>query len=281
MRSSGRLRARHHSDPLAVLDEDSLRLVLDPLPPTVLQALHGTSKAWRQHVRQHVRTARWREAYGCVYPRSLCQILSESGVARLDVGGCRGGCVIGPSRLVFRRLDGPSLGPISSRHVVGLFAAHEEEATGPPTTHSAAEHGGRTKRVAREAAAAPSVRLDLVCQPGGPQLAGYESVGTQVRIRPLRNTGDGAEVAAACGRSPSEGKRKARCPPNGGGSSSSHGNAHNAGRGEDEGPLCYEEIFGVFDREGRVRLVVSTQAVPERWSNRLRLVPLSADGQPR
>jgi hypothetical protein len=89
-RSSMRQSMRRHSDPLGVLDCDSVRTVLRLLTPEELLPLHRTSRAWREQVTEFVRSLSWRTAHGCLFTTSLISVLCESGVGRLDIKPIRG-----------------------------------------------------------------------------------------------------------------------------------------------------------------------------------------------
>ena len=65
-----------------------------------------------------------------IAPRSLVRVLTEARVGRLDIGP--GGHSSGrieesdahSTTFTLRRRDGPSVGPVSTRHVVGIFCEH-------------------------------------------------------------------------------------------------------------------------------------------------------------
>lgn len=197
------------------------------------------------------------------------------------------------TRLVFRRLDGPSIGPISTNHVMGVFDQTAAQSEEPPSAVT-----GRR-------------RLDLISVPFKPQVAARESATTQLWLRPLptRVRAKPAAEAAASGGAASGGGCSGRAagsasaaapPPPGvapiGVSSGSDrddgGDGHGgcSGGGGDsgcdggssssqDGPLCYDEVFGIFDCRGQVRLRIGSGNFQERWSSRLRIVCVQADAQ--
>ena len=338
VRCSDRLKQRQRSDPLQTLDEDSLRLVMRPLSAGDIRTLHSVSKAWRLQVQQLVRSQEWRDKHGCVYPSSLCKIVTESGVARLDLGpevrmhrvtrasrarakrrlaqSLPPSSVSLPSRrapsahpsllllspqpwpthlakpihqpthtpvpkgtycdhmlsasmetdltrLVFRRLDGPSIGPISTNHTMGIFdqtAAASEE---PPS------------------AATGRRRLDLISVPFKPQVAAKESATTQLWLRPLPprvraeaaasgGVASGRSSGSAAGVAPLS-VSSSDCVDGGGGCDNDGIGSGDSSGSQDE-PLCYDEVFGIFDCHGQVRLRIGSGNFQERWSSRLRIV---------
>ena len=137
-RSSGRLAEKRHSDPLEVLDEDSLRLVFRGLDCKDLDTLQKASKQWMHAVRSVVRSAAWRQEFGCIVPsEGLYKIVTESGVARLalqeqwtneDVES-----IVNPAldkstltdEIMLKRCDGPSVGPVSKDHVVMIVGKRD------------------------------------------------------------------------------------------------------------------------------------------------------------
>lgn len=256
VRSSCRLKARQRSDPLEVLDEDALRLILAPLPPPALKALHQASRQWAAQVKRVVRSKAWRDSYQCLYPSSLCKLVTESGVARLDLGreGITAsgytlhdaeatGSASAQNRmaLVFRRLDGPSIGPISADHIVGIFCECDALSWTEDEVQDIAESRAKVHR------------LDLVKAPFKPQVAAKESPTTQLVVQPLSKS----MSSWLCGQA---------------------GTSRGKGRAvEAEGPLCYEESFGIFDRNAQIRLRLGMCTVRESWASRLRLAPVGAD----
>ena len=140
-RASGRLALRQRLSPIVALDEDALRSVFDGLSVSDLLALMRTGHAGRLAVRRAVRSTSWQARYGCLHSDTLCKVVCESGVARLDVGidgredsmhhlpstvrAERRRSTGGPmgahgARVRFERLDGPSVGPVSCHHVVSI-----------------------------------------------------------------------------------------------------------------------------------------------------------------
>lgn len=248
VRCSSRLREQLHSDPLGVLDDDSLAGALVRLGAPDLRSLHRVSRAWRAQVERHLRSREWRDAHGCVYASSLLKVLTESGVARLDLGPA--GFRLPPALrqhqchqcVVFRRLDGPSVGPISTSHAVGIFDERALRSEDPP---AASYDGGPTS----------FDRLDLTIQGFVPQVIGCEDACTQVRLRPLRPPPHA--VSGGKARAGGKGPLSADAP------------------GHMDEPLCYDQVFCVEDRTGRYRLrlppVTNGRMLSESWSARLRL----------
>jgi hypothetical protein len=190
-RRSARLGLRRRSCPLLVLDDDCTNLVLQILSPDAHAALECASREWRAAVRRLHQSPKWQASFGCVYASSTLRVLSESAKARLDVGpegthprplgqlaslrlrqlaDCGGiwGEGVGSDKwtqLVVRRLDGPSIGYLSTRHTIGLFTSDG--------TH----------------------RLDLVYALN-PQPVSHESGGTRVRLCPYESSSEiGARLA--------------------------------------------------------------------------------------
>ena len=128
VRSSRRLASR--MCPLAILNDDCLRLVISDLEPQQHATLLVLSKRWRQHVQQVHATMAWREQFGCIDTSMLLKVCTQMGKARLDIGEagchpcqpCLAEVTNAPlTRLMVRRLDGPSIGFVSQHHVIGIF----------------------------------------------------------------------------------------------------------------------------------------------------------------
>ena len=118
-RRSGRLAMTRHIDPLLVLDPDSLHVALQLLSAPDFNVLQQLSKQWRSTVRTVVQGRAWLQAYGALDAVTPIKILSESGVARLQVSAlCPAETRDKWTVLRFVRRDGPSVGPIS-RHQFG------------------------------------------------------------------------------------------------------------------------------------------------------------------
>ncbi len=125
---SPRLAARRHCCPLSVLDDDCVLNCVLGLEAEPLVRLQLVSRQWRHHARRALGSDEWRRRWGCVPATSHVKVLSESRVARLDICSRefkRWKCTAtgAGARLILRRLDGPSIGPVSSRHVVGIFSS--------------------------------------------------------------------------------------------------------------------------------------------------------------
>lgn len=144
-RKSRRLATRRRSCPLLVLDDDAVGQVLRLLNVADVLTLQHVNSGWRQQARDLLASDDWRKEWGCVYAGEAVKVLNASGVGRLDLGArfvrtpsryddaaARRGEGAGSSsdgaeapdgaELVFRRLDGPSVGPVSGRHAVGIFS---------------------------------------------------------------------------------------------------------------------------------------------------------------
>ena len=269
-RRSARLGLRRRSCPLLVLDDDCTNLVLQILSPDAHAALECASREWRAAVRRLHQSPKWQESYGCVYASSTLRVLSESAKARLDVGpdgshprplgqlgnlrmrqladsGGIWGEGVGSDKwtqLVVRRLDGPSVGYLSTRHTIGLFTSDR--------TH----------------------RLDLV-HALNPQPVTHESGGTRVRLCPYESSSAvGAGMAPAAPTS--ETTAAAAMSPSAAVASSSTSAA--APPAAHALPLRYGQVLSLLSACGTYRLSlgmsqchVLVSAAEDVWSTRLRL----------
>jgi len=241
-RASARLATRRKSCPLLTLDEDTLCAVLSELGPVEHGALLSTSHAWRAAVHALHGSARWRRAFGCLRSSDLLKVLTESGMARLDIiEGCQPHSPTqsaessGWTRLCVHRLDGPSIGYISQHHIIGIF------------THDRL------------------FRLDI----GGglnPQLPACESNGTRLRLCPVSEAGASSDSAGASSDIA------------GASSDSAGASSDSAGASSSEVPLHYGQLFGLFSLCGTHRLSLgplschrSVHGFTDSWATRLQL----------
>ena len=114
--------------PLSQLDDDMLHSCLTLLDAASLMRLTRVCRVLRTKALQVLRSAQWRAQWGCLPPGVPLQVLTSSGAARLDLSRASlrretPETHDSPTtRLKLRRLDGPSIGPVSACHVVGIFS---------------------------------------------------------------------------------------------------------------------------------------------------------------
>ena len=114
--------------PLCQLDDDMLQSCLTLLDAASLMRLTRVCRALRPKALQVLRSEQWRAQWGCLPSGLPLQVLTSSSAARLDLS-CASLRRETPethdsptTRLKLRRLDGPSIGPVSACHVVGIFS---------------------------------------------------------------------------------------------------------------------------------------------------------------
>ena len=243
--------------PLEALGPDLAYACTAPLDAATLLRLKRVNKRWKQQAEATLRARPWQDAWGCIYPSTLLRVVTEADVSRLDLACARRRTPAAsegpPTQLRLRRLDGPSVGPVSSRHVLAVVAADG------------------------------SGRLDIGGRSVYPQVTMREDPFTRFFIRrcdeppAAEASPDGKSPASPSGaRRPEPPKSPASSPPD------------ESPAPPDEWPLQYEECVGIFsspvDESSlllNVRLSLGAESVYEPvstdddcWSTRLCARPI-------